>query len=60
MTEPLHKIITHYVHHWTADDICNDITRWLQRNYDPRNNPLIDEICDDIWKSCEEADKAND
>jgi len=55
MTESLHKIVEHYLHHWTADDLCNDITGWLQRNYDPRNNPLIDEICEDIWKSCEEG-----
>jgi hypothetical protein len=57
MTESLHKIIANYVHPWTADDICKDISVWLQRNYDPRNNPLIDEICDDIWKSCKEANK---
>ena len=57
-TESLHKIIANYVHQWTADDICNDITGWLQRNYDYyKDRPVIDKICDDIWKSCTEADK---
>ena len=57
-TESLHKIITRYVHPSHADDICNDITGWLQRNYDYyKDRPVIDKICDDIWKSCTEADK---
>ena len=61
MTEPLHKIVKHYLHHSTADDLCNDITGWLQRNFnDYKDRPLIDKICKDIWKSCEEADKADD
>jgi hypothetical protein len=58
MTEPLHKIVKYYLHHSDADDLCNDITGWLQRNYDDyKDRPTIDKICEDIWKSCEEADK---
>lgn len=58
MTESLHKIVSKYINHSDADDLCQDIAGWLMRNYDPRNNPLIDEICEDIWKSCRIADKA--
>ncbi len=58
MDEPLHKIVKHYLHHSDADDLCNDITGWLQRNYQYyKDRPVIDKICEDIWKSCEEADK---
>jgi hypothetical protein len=58
MTEPLHKIVKYYLHHSDADDLCNDITGWLQRNYDDyKDRPVIDKICEDIWKSCDEADK---
>ena len=39
-------------------DLCMDIASWLQRNYQYyKDKPLIDKICEDIWKSCEEADK---
>ena len=60
MTESLHKIINNYVHPWTTDDICQDIVGWLLRNYehDLKHRDTINQICDDIWKSCEEADKA--
>ena len=59
MTESLHKIIKHYVHHSDADDICQDITGWLLRNYehDWKCRDTINQICDDIWESCKEADK---
>ena len=60
MTESLHKIIKNYVHHWTADDICQDITGWLLRNYehDWKYRDTINRVCEDIWESCEEADRA--
>ena len=58
MTESLHKIVKHYINHSDADDLCNDITGWLMRNYQYyQYRPTIDKICDDIWKSCQEADK---
>ena len=60
MTESLHKIIKHYLHHSDADDLCGDITGWLQRNYQYyKDRPVIDKICEDIWKSCEDADKSS-
>jgi len=43
MTESLHKIIKHYVHHYEHDWKCRD---------------TINRICEDIWESCREADKA--
>jgi hypothetical protein len=56
--ESLHKIVKRYVHHSDADDLCLDITGWLYRNYQRcQEQPIIDKICDDIWKSCEKADK---
>jgi len=58
MTESLHKIIKNYVHHSDADDLCQDITGWLLRNYQSyKDIPTIDKICEDIWISCKEADK---
>ena len=58
MTESLHTIVKHYIHHSDSDDLCMDIASWLQRNYQYyKDKPLIDKICEDIWKSCEEADK---
>ncbi|CAF34088.1 Hypothetical-Protein / belonging to T4-LIKE GC: 769 [Synechococcus phage S-PM2] len=33
MTESLHTIVKHYIHHSDADDLCMDIASWLQRNY---------------------------
>jgi hypothetical protein len=59
MTESLHAIVKHYLPHSDADDLCQDITGWLYRNYQKYSGQLIvDKICNDIWKSCEEADKA--
>jgi hypothetical protein len=58
MTESLHKIVKHYIHHSDADDLCMDIASWLYRNYQKYpGQPIVDKICEDIWKSCEEADK---
>jgi hypothetical protein len=57
MTESLHKIVSKYINPSDADDLCQDITGWLIRNYEPRVNILTAKICNDIWKSCEEADK---
>ena len=60
MTESLHKIVSKYIHHSDADDLCQDITGWLYRNYQKYpGQPIVDKICNDIWKSCEEADKVN-
>ena len=58
MTESLHKIVMHYLPHSEADDLCQDITGWLKRNYQYyKDRPTIDKIREDIWQSCEEADK---
>jgi hypothetical protein len=59
MTESLHKILkNHPLPHDEVDDICQEITGWLIRNYEYNHREVIGKICDDIWKSCEEADKA--
>ena len=59
MTESLHEIVMHYLSHSEADDLCQDITGWLKRNYQHyKDRPTIDKIREDIWQSCEEADKA--
>lgn len=58
MTESLHEIVKYYLNHSETDDLCQDITGWLMRNYQHyQDRPTIDKICDDIWKSCDEADK---
>ena len=59
MTESLHAIVKHYLPHSDADDLCQDITGWLYRNYQKYpGQPIVDKICEDIWQSCREADKA--
>ena len=60
MTESLHAILMKYVDHSDADDVCQEICGWLMRNYDSYNydKDTIEIICDDIWQSCREADKA--
>ena len=58
MTESLHKIVKKYLHHSDADDLCQDVASWLMRNYQHyQDKPIIDKICNDIWQSCDEADK---
>ena len=58
MAESLHTILRHYMPCSEADDVCNDFTGWLMRNYDCyKDRPLINKICEDIWESCKEADK---
>ena len=60
MTESLHSIVKEYIHHSDTDDLCQDITGWLKRNYrDYKDQPLIDRICGDIWQSCTDADNPN-
>ena len=54
MTESLHKIVSNYIHHSDADDLCQDICGWLIRNYGRK--PIINSICEDIWHSCTKAD----
>lgn len=64
--ESLHKIISTYVHPSDADDICQDVASWLQRNFRDTETQhyteytirrkLVDSICEVIWKSCDEAD----
>ena len=52
MTESLHKIIMNYLHHSDADDLCQDITGWLKRNYQHyKDQPLIDRIRNELLKS---------
>jgi hypothetical protein len=64
MTESLHAIIRNYVDHSDADDLCQDICSWLLRNYPTDDKHYheqirtIEIICEDIWDSCIEADKA--
>jgi hypothetical protein len=60
MTESLHKIIkNHPLPHDEVDDILQEFSGWLLRNYqhDWKFRETIDKICDDIWESCKEADK---
>lgn len=60
MTESLHAIVMKYVDHSDADDLCQEFCSWLLRNYDCYiyDQPTIKTICEDIWQSCREADKA--
>jgi hypothetical protein len=60
MTESLHKILkNHPLPHDEVDDILQEFAGWLLRNYrhDWKCRETIDKICEDIWKSCDEADK---
>jgi hypothetical protein len=53
-----------YVDHSDADDLCQDICSWLLRNYPTDDKHYYEQIrtieiiCEDIWDSCREADKA--
>jgi len=59
MTESLHKILkNHPLPHDEVDDILQEVAGWLMRNYTfYKDRPTIDKICEEIWKSCDEADK---